>query len=76
MKPYDHVHGYQTIMGNTRVEALTLANFEGSAGCAGSPDGAIYALSNHQEAPDASHPMFFKQVCLYRIHNLTSRTSN
>lgn len=62
MKPYDHTHGYQTIFGNTQVSGLTIANFEGASGCGGAPDGSVYAFSNHQNAPDAAHPMFFKQV--------------
>lgn len=64
MKPYDHVHGYQTILGNTQVSGLTLANFEGPAACGGAPDGPVYAMSNHQNAPDAAHPVFLKQVCV------------
>jgi hypothetical protein len=63
MKPYDHVHGYQTILGNTQVSGLTLANFEGPAACGGTPDGPVYAMSNHQNAPDAAHPVFIKKVC-------------
>jgi hypothetical protein len=62
MKPYDHTHGYQTILGNTQVSGLTLANFEGAAACGGAPDGPVYAMSNHLHAPDASHPVFIKQV--------------
>lgn len=63
MKPYDHVHGYQTILGNTQVSSLTMANFEGPSACGGAPDGPVYAMSNHQNAPDAAHPVFVKQVC-------------
>jgi hypothetical protein len=62
MKPYDHTHGYQTILGSTQVTGLTLANFEGAAACGGAPDGPVHALSNHLNAPNASHPVFLKQV--------------
>jgi hypothetical protein len=62
MKPNDHTHGYQTILGNTQVSGLTLANFEGAAACGGAPDGPVYAMSNHLHAPDASHPVSIKQV--------------
>ena len=62
MKPYDHTHGYQTILGNTQVSGVTLANFEAASACSGAPDGPVHALSNHLNAPDAAHPMFFKQV--------------
>jgi len=62
MKPYDHTHGYASILGNTRVSDLTLANFEGPSACGSAPDGPVYALSNHLNAPDASHPLFLKQV--------------
>lgn len=64
MKPYDHVHGYQTVLGNTQVSGLTFVNFEGLAACGGAPDGPVYALSNHLNAPDAAHPLFIKQVCV------------
>jgi hypothetical protein len=62
MKPWDHTHGYHSILGNMRVSGVTLANFEGAAACASSPASGAFALSNHPHAPDAFHPHFFKNV--------------
>jgi hypothetical protein len=68
MKPWDHIHGYHSILGNMRVSGVsgvsgvTLANFEGSAACASSPASGAFALSNHPHAPDAFHPHFFADV--------------
>jgi hypothetical protein len=61
-KPWDHVHGYQTVLGNMRVSGLTLADFGGATACPAAADGGTFAIGNHPVAPDAFHPHFFKQV--------------
>lgn len=64
MKPWDHIHGYHSILGNMRVAGVTLADFEGAAACSSSPASGAFALSNHPHAPDAFHPHFFSNVRL------------
>jgi hypothetical protein len=61
-KPWDHVHGYPTVLGNMRVERVTLADFGGGPACPAAGDGGTYAIGNHPAVPDAFHPHFFKQV--------------
>jgi hypothetical protein len=59
MKPWDHTHGYATAQGVMRVSGVTLAGFDGPGACGGE---GVFALGNHQFAPDASHPHFFSEV--------------
>lgn len=42
-----------------RVSGVTLAGFGGPGACGGE---GVFALGNHQFAPDASHPHFFSEV--------------
>jgi hypothetical protein len=42
-----------------RVSGVTLAGFDGPGACGGE---GVFALGNHQFAPDASHPHFFSEV--------------
>ncbi len=62
--PWDHTHGYQSVLGVMMVSGLTLASFGGGSAAAGSCLGGTYALANHVFAPDASHPHFLRNINL------------
>jgi hypothetical protein len=62
--PWDHTHGFQSVLGVMLVSGVTLASFGGGSAAAGSCLGGTYALANHLFAPDASHPHFLRSINL------------
>lgn len=64
-KPWDHVHGYATVLGSMFVTGTTFADFRGSnvSDC----KLAAHAIGNHELAPDAFHPHFFSQSSVVNV---------
>jgi hypothetical protein len=64
-KPWDHTHGYATVLGNMQVKSVVMADFAGPSACGNTAaGGGVFALANHPNAPDAFHPHFLQQVSM------------
>ncbi len=65
--PWDHTHGYASVLGIGRVFEATFAGFAGGSAEAGSCLAGTYALANHIFAPDAAHPQYLRALNLQSV---------